>query len=184
VKISGDATGWTPTRGDPVLFERVYDELHKLARRERKASGRELTLNTTALVHEAYLKLRPYLGAETLDAAFFALASRAMRHILVDHARRRGTRKHGGDFTWTDLSDELPQTSRALVDVIALDSALNALEQLDPDQAALVELHVFSGLSMDDVAELRGISTRTVFREWRKARAFLIQRIMNGPTAA
>lgn len=175
--IPGDATDWAPARENPALFERVYDELHKLARRERRVRGRDLTLNTTALVHEAFLKLRPYLRAETEDGAFFALASRAMRHILVDHARRRGTRKHGGDFTWTDLSDELPETSRALVDVIALDSALNELERVDPELVALVESYVFAGLSMDDVAALRGISTRTVFRQWRKARAFLVRHI-------
>lgn len=182
--ISEDAARRLPPQENPALFERVYHELHTLARRERRGRGREPTLNTTALVHETYLKLRPHVGAEIADAAFFALASRAMRHILVDHARRRGTRKHGGDFTWTDLSNELPETSRALVDVIALDDALGALDRVDPDLVALVEFHVFAGLSMDDVAALRGISTRTVFREWRKARAFLIQHITAGPTAA
>jgi RNA polymerase sigma factor (TIGR02999 family) len=184
VKSSEDATRRLPPREDPALFERVYDELRRLARRERRGRGRELTLNTTALVHETYLKLRPHVGAEIVDAAFFALASRAMRQILVDHARRRGARKHGGDFTWTDLSDELPETSRALVDVIALDGALDALERVDADLVALVECHVFAGLSMDDVAALRGISTRTVFRDWRKARAFLIQNITTSPTPA
>jgi len=169
---------------DPGLFERVYDELHRLARRERQLAGKDLTLNTTALVHETYLKLRDHVGETTTSAQFFTLVARAMRQILVDYARRREARKRGGDFTWTELSDDLPEADRALADVIALDGALNALELVDPELGTLVEFHVFAGLPMDDVAALRGISTRTAFREWRKARAFLLERIAVGPTAA
>ena len=169
---------------DPGLFERVYDELHRLARRERQLLGKDLTLNTTALVHETYLKLREHVGTTTTSAQFFTLVARAMRQILVDYARRREARKRGGDFTWTELSDELPEADRALADVIALDGALDALERVDPDLGALVECHVFAGLPMTDVAALRGISTRTAFREWRKARAFLLERIAIGPHTA
>jgi RNA polymerase sigma factor (TIGR02999 family) len=170
------------TPASTQLFARVYDELHRLARRERRGQGRDLTLNTTALVHETYLKLRDYVDADANAAQFFALAARAMRQVLVDYARRRDARKRGGDFTWTDLSDDLPKAERALSDVIALDAALDALHALDPDLAALVECHVFAGLPMDQVASLRGVSPRTAFRDWRKARAFLLERMI--PTAS
>ena len=166
-----------------TLFERVYDELHRLARRERQFVGRDLTLNTTALVHETYLKLRGHIHTATTSGQFFALAARAMRQILVDYSRRRVTRKRGGDFTWTELCEDLPDANRALADVIALDGALDALERIDPDLGTLVEFHVFAGLPMADIAELRGVSTRTAFREWRKARAFLLERISLGPAA-
>ena len=185
VIVTDDAVRGIAARQElPGLFERVYDELHRLARRERQLQGRDLTLNTTALVHETYLKLRDHVDVDTVTGQFFVLAARAMRQILVDYARRREARKRGGDFTWTELSDELPEASRALADVIALDGALDALERVDPDLGALVECHVFAGLPMTDVAALRGISTRTAFREWRKARAFLLERIAIGPHSA
>lgn len=166
-----------------ALFARVYHELHQLARRERRAKGAGLTLNTTALVHETYLKLRGHFDGDASSGQFFTLAARAMRQILVDYARRRGARKRGSDFTWTDLHDELPANDRALSDVIALDCALDALERIDPELGTLVECHVFGGLSMEDVASLRGIATRTAFREWRKARAFLLEQIAVAPVA-
>jgi len=168
----------------PHLFERVYDELHRLARQERRLHGKDITLNTTGLVHETYLKLRDHMGAETGKAHFFALAARAMRQILVDYARRRGARKRGRDFTWTELSSELPEIDHAIADVIALDGALEALERLEPELGVLVECHVFAGLPIAEFAALRGISTRTAFREWRKARAFLLDRVAIGPAAA
>jgi RNA polymerase sigma factor (TIGR02999 family) len=165
----------------PELFAQVYDELHRLARRERRSRGEAVTLNTTALVHETYLKLGNRVSAESGRAQFFALAARAMRHILVDYARRRRARKRGGDFVWTQMRDELPGTDRALSDVIALDCALDALERVDPDLGALVECHVFAGLTMEDVAALRGVGTRTAFRDWRKARAFLLEQMAAAP---
>ena len=168
----------------PLLFERVYDELHRLARHERMLHGKDITLNTTGLVHETYLKLRVHVGTDTDKAQFFALAARAMRQILVDYARRRGARKRGRDFTWTELSSDLPEIDRALADVIALDGALEALERLEPELGVLVECHVFAGLPIAEFAALRGISTRTAFREWRKARAFLLDRVAIGPAAA
>jgi RNA polymerase sigma factor (TIGR02999 family) len=166
--------------GQPVPFAQVYDELRQLARRERRARREPITLNTTALVHETYLKLRDRVSADSSRAQFFGLAARAMRQILVDHARRRRARKRGGDFVWTDVHDELPGVDRALSDVIALDRALDALERADPGLGALVECHIFAGLAMEDVAALRGIAPRTAFREWRKARAFLLEQIAVG----
>ncbi len=171
------SSGTTCLLGQPALFARVYEELHRLARRERRMQHEAVTLNTTALVHETYLKLRDRIDPDSSRAQFFALAARAMRQILVDYARRRGARKRGGDFVWTEMRDELPSTDRALSDVIALDCALDALERVDPDLGALVECHVFAGLAMEDVAALRGVATRTAFRDWRRARAFLLEQM-------
>jgi RNA polymerase sigma factor (TIGR02999 family) len=167
----------------PALFALVYDELHRLARRERRAQHEAVTLNTTALVHETYLKLRDRIDPDSSRGQFLALAARAMRQILVDYARRRGARKRGGDFVWTGMRDEFPSTDRSLPDVIALDCALDALERLDPDLVALVECHVFGGLAMEDVAALRGVATRTAFRSWRRARAFLLEQMAVAPRA-
>lgn len=167
----------------PALFALVYDQLHTLARRERRAQHEAVTLNTTALVHETYLKLRDRIDPDFTRGQFLALAARAMRQILVDYARRRGARKRGGDFVWTGLRDEFPSTDRSLPDVIALDCALDALERLDPDLVALVECHVFAGLAMEDVAALRGVATRTAFRDWRRARAFLLEQMAVAPRA-
>ena len=166
------------------LIPAVYDDLRSVAHQRLSREWDDRSLNTTGLVHETYLKLRDHIGETTSNAQFFTLVARAMRQILVDYARRREARKRGRDFTWTELSDELPEASRALADVIALDGALDALERVDPELGTLVEFHVFAGLAMDDVAALRGISTRTAFREWRKARAFLLERIALGSNAA
>ena len=174
----------TAALGYPGLFECVYGELRRLARHERQRHGRDITLNTTALVHETYLKLREHVGAQTGKAQFFALAARAMRNILVDYARRRDARKRGGGFTWTELSSELPDADRALADVIALDRALEALERFEPDLGVLVECHVFAGLPIAEFAALHGISTRTAFRAWRKARAFLLDRVATSVATA
>jgi len=183
VSDSGGSGSCEPDSAGAVLFARVYDELHRLAHRERRAQGRDLTLNTTALVHETWLKLREHVGGDASAGQFFALAARAMRQILVDYARRRHARKRGGDFTWTELSDDLAEDGRALSDVIALDRALDALERVDPELGALVECHIFAGLAMDEVAALRGVATRTAFRDWRRARAFLLERIAAGTAA-
>jgi len=184
VAMISDNTPQSIAAQAPGLFECVYDELHRLARRERQTHGKDATLNTTALVHETYLKLREHVDELTGKAQFFALAARAMRQILVDYARRRAARKRGGDFTWTELSSELPDADRALADVIALDGALDALERLEPNLGVLVECHVFAGVPIAEFAALRGISTRTAFRDWRKARAFLLDHVATGPAAA
>jgi RNA polymerase sigma factor (TIGR02999 family) len=166
------------------LAPEAYGELRRIAaalmRRERPGQ----TLQPTALVHEAYMRLVAAGQPWRDERHFVGIVARAMRQILVDYARRREARKRGRDFTWTELSDELPEATRALADVIALDGALDALERVDPELGMLVEFHVFAGLAMDDVAALRGISTRTAFREWRKARAFLLERIAVGSNAA
>ena len=161
------------------LFVRVYDELrataHRLASRE---SGE--TLGTTALVHEAYLKLVGGSPMAIQDRRhFFSIAARAMRQILVDTARRRRAFKRGGNRSRADIdADQLPErlalgASGSPVDTLALDEALTALEEADGRLARVVELRFFVGLSLEEAADVLGVSSRTVKRDWQKARAFL-----------
>lgn len=158
------------------LFEAVYAELRRIARRQRAASAPMATLSTTALVHEAYLKLSGEARWSVEDRRhFFALAARAMRHVLVDHVRRRGRLKRGGGALALDLeAEEIAAPDRG-EELVALDEALGRLESVEPDLAQLVEWRFFAGLSVEEIAELTGVSDRTVKRRWRSARAFLYQ---------
>jgi RNA polymerase sigma factor (TIGR02999 family) len=160
------------------LFVLVYDELRRIARRQRRGVGAPLTLNTTALVHEAYLKLSPTTAAAALTRAhFLALAARAMRQVLVDHARSRASLKRGGEISFTDDGDESASTTGDFVDMLALDDALKALTNLDARAGRVVEWHVFGGLSIEEIAELQGVVVRTTYRDWRRARAFLVRHL-------
>jgi RNA polymerase sigma factor (TIGR02999 family) len=158
------------------LFEAVYAELRRIARRQRAAAAPMATLSTTALVHEAYLKLSGEARWSVEDRRhFFALAARAMRHVLVDHVRRRGRLKRGGGAVALDLEAlEVAAPDRG-DELVALDEALDRLEAVEPELARLVEWRFFAGLSVEEIAELTGISDRTVKRRWRAARAFLYQ---------
>ncbi len=162
------------------LFSLVYEELHALARRQRRRWHGDHTLNTTALVHEAYVKLvdRKHVGVES-RAHFFALAARAMRHILCDYARDRRTTKRGGGLERLAL-DDLPVSPEQVESIgepsealLALDEALRRLEQLDPRQSKVVECRFFGGLTIDETAAAVGISARTVKRDWAVAQAWL-----------
>ncbi len=156
------------------LMPLVYEELRVIARAQRRQSPNN-TLNTTALVHEAYVKL---LDRERLDCAdrrrFYAYVAQAMRNILLDGARRRAALKRGGDLARDDEAaiDELP-APEASVDVLRIDEALRELQRLDARLAEVVELHVFAGLEFGEIAECLGLTERTVYRDWRKARAVL-----------
>lgn len=158
------------------LFEAVYAELRRIARRQRAAAAPSATLSTTALVHEAYLKLSGEARWTVEDRRhFFALAARAMRHVLVDHVRRRGRLKRGGGALALDLeAEEIAAPDRG-DELVALDDALGRLESVEPELAQLVEWRFFAGLSVEEIAELVGVSDRTVKRRWRSARAFLYQ---------
>ena len=160
------------------LFGMVYVELRKLARRQLHGGPPQQTLSTTALVHEAYLKLSADARWSTRDRShFFALAARAMRHILIDHARRRTRHKRGGAAVPLSLeSTEVPVYDRG-DELLALDQALERLAALDPELAQLVEWRFFAGLSVEEVAGILEISDRTVKRQWRAARAFLYQQL-------
>ena len=161
------------------LVPLVYGELHKLAVHYMRAERGDHTLQPTALVHEAYMRLVDQRNASWQNRShFFGIAAQAMRRILVDHARRkRAGKREGGDRVTLDESvAEAPQRS---VDLIALDDALNKLAALDPRQARVVELRFFGGLDIEQTAESLGISPATVKRYWTFARAFL-QREMDG----
>jgi RNA polymerase sigma factor (TIGR02999 family) len=157
-----------------ALFPIVYRELRQLARGQRRRLRAGATLNTTAVVHEAYLKLVDAPQVSVRDRQhFLALAARAMRQILVDHARRRRASKRGADAHHTDLDGrEIVAESKAL-DVLALEDALNELGALEARLVQIVELRFFAGLSVDETAEALGLAPRTVDRDWRRARAFL-----------
>jgi RNA polymerase sigma factor (TIGR02999 family) len=167
--------------GDPdalgALVPLVYAELRRIARIQlRAASG--ATLNTTAVVHEAYLKLG---GAQGLDFAdrghFFAVAATAMRQVLLDHARRHLADKRGGGAAHTLLDDlEIPVEDRA-AELVELDQALTRLEELDERTARVVELRFYAGLSVEETAQALDVSAPTVKRDWRRARAFLYREL-------
>ncbi len=148
-----------------------------MARGQRRAVGGAATLNTTALVHEAYLKLHATAQAKGLDRVhFLSLAARAMRQILIDHARSRARLKRGGGCVVTALGSELADGG-SVVDLISLDAALTRLAAIDARAGQLVEWRIFSGLEIAEIAQLQNLTERTVFRDWRRARAFLVQQL-------
>ena len=169
-------------QGDAAALDRlipvVYDELRRVARRHLRGETPGHALQSTALVHEVYLRLVD-LDSMTLNnrTHFFALAARLMRQILVDHARRQRADKRGGGATMVSLDGALPKALPPSVDVLALDQALVALSSTDDRQCKVVELRFFAGLNIDETAEALGVSTATVEREWALAKAWLFRRL-------
>jgi RNA polymerase sigma-70 factor (ECF subfamily) len=161
------------------LMPLVYEELRRQASRYLRKERSNHTLQTTALIHEAYIKLIDQKSVEWQNRAhFFALASVAMRRILVDYARERHREKRGGAAENLPLDEALQISSdEKSVDLIALDEALNRLAKLDKRQAKVVELRYFSGLSIDETAEILGVSNATVRLDWNLAKAWLKQEI-------
>ena len=155
-----------------ALLPLVYDELRRLAHHHLRNERPEHTLQSTALVHEAYFRL---VGQDLPEwesrAHFFAIAAQLMRQILVDYARRRRASKRGSGVCMLTLDDALGLPRRKDVDVIALDDALNTLAELDPRQSRIVELRFFAGLSLEETSEVMGIATATVQRDWTAAPA-------------
>jgi len=169
--------------GDREAAERVlplvYDELRRMASRQlRKASGAP-TLQSTAIVHEVYLRLSQEGGLQWPSRGhFFAFSAHLMRRILVEHARRRNRAKRGGGQVPVPLEEADERGELALsrnLDLLSLDEALTRLEALDPRKASVVELRFFSGLSLEETALELGVSSETVGREWRRARAWLYE---------
>jgi RNA polymerase sigma factor (TIGR02999 family) len=158
-----------------MLFALAYDELKRLARRARRSGPAAETIDTTALVHEAFLKIRVRDEARDADPTYLrALAARAMRQILVDRARRRMADKRGQGVPHVTLGGIDASSDATPFDLVAVEGALSELERLDARLARLVELHVFAGMSMPEVAHVLAVTERTAFRDWRKARAFLV----------
>jgi len=152
----------------------VYDELRRLASGYLRREYGERTLQTTALVHEAYLRLVGQNHADWKDRAhFFGVAAHLMRQILVDHARRRQAGKRGGGALKISLDDNIGKRDARDVEMLALDEALERLTAMDAQQAKIVELRYFSGLNVEETAEAIGMSPATVKREWHSARIWL-----------
>jgi RNA polymerase sigma factor (TIGR02999 family) len=160
------------------LFELVYHELRRRAAAQLRRERGSHTLQPTALVHEAFMRLVdhgsiPWQGR----AHFFAVASRTMRRVLVDHARRRLARRRGGGATRITLDDAGAVSQPRDVDLLALDGALERLAALDPRQSQIVELRYFGGLSVDETAQVLRVSSPTVKRGWTTARAWLFREL-------
>jgi RNA polymerase sigma factor (TIGR02999 family) len=157
------------------LFTTLYSELHRLAEYNLRRSGGALTLGATTLVHEAYLNVTRNDSAFADRSHFLAYASRAMRTLVIDYARRRQAAKRGRNLEITLTGDEAPtaDAERTSAELEQLGDALEALSGVDAALAELVDLHFFCGFTFDEIAEMRGVSTRTVHRDWRKARLLL-----------
>jgi RNA polymerase sigma factor (TIGR02999 family) len=173
-------------QGDPhaaaELLPLVYDQLRRLAAQKLSQEKPGQTLQATALVHEAYLRLVDTDQAQHWDSGrhFFAAAAEAMRRILVENARRKRSRKHGGGRVRQDLDQVQLAAPEDGEDLLALDEALNRLAEKDPLKAELVKLRHFAGLTVHDAAKALGISTTTADRYWAYARAWLHQEITRG----
>lgn len=161
-----------------ALFPAVYDELKRIARHHIRTAGSDATICTTELVHEAFLKLsRGRREAWQGRAHFFGAASHAMRQVLVDFARRRQALKRGGNLRAIPLRDGDAALEVEMDSVLALDGALAQLEEMNGRLARVVELRFFGGLAETQVAELLGVSERTVERDWLKAKIFLLREL-------
>lgn len=171
------------------VFDRVYAELRRIARGETRRLAPSETMNTTAVVHEAYLKLVAARDIAWEDRShFFAIAAKAMRQILVDYARRSTAAKRGGGERAISLDDFDSRHGAGGAprhdEILALDAALTRLSALDDRLARVVELRYFAGLSVEETALTLGIADRTVKRDWRRARAFLHTEIVRRPPTA
>jgi RNA polymerase sigma factor (TIGR02999 family) len=164
------------------LMEAVYPELHRIAARQLSRERSSHTLQPTALVNEAYLRLaRQPAGTQWQDRThFFAVAARVVRAVLVDHARTRIAAKRGGGAISVELSEAAASVPAPPVDLIDLNAALDALEKIDPQQCRLVELRYFGGLSIDETAEVLAVSASSVDRDWLLAKTW-IRRHMTRP---
>lgn len=163
--------------GDELLG-RIYGDLHAMAAGFFRGERRQRTLQPTALVHEAYLRLADQQRSRWQNRQqFFAVAARMMRRILVDHARRRQRLKRGGAADKISIEDLTGLGVERPPQLVALDEALSAFEAIDPVKAAVVELRFFGGLSVDETASVLGVSVPTVGRYWRLARAWLLREL-------
>jgi RNA polymerase sigma factor (TIGR02999 family) len=162
-----------------VLFAALYGELRQIAQRELRRGG-SYTISPTTLLHEAFLKLQERTGVVFPDRAhFLAYAARAMRTLVIDFARTRQAQKRGGAFEITSLPTEVPQEVSGLQQLERLGAAIDELTTLDAQLAQLVDLKFFCGFTFGEVAAMRGVSERTVQRDWEKAR-ILLQRSLQG----
>ena len=163
-----------------VLLPLIYDELRSLAANYLRRERSNHTLEPTALVHEAYLRMVDQTQVNWQNRAhFFGVAAQMMRRILVDHARAHNAEKRGQDFQKLSLDENIDKTVERSSELIALDDALKTLAQMDEQKGRIVELRFFGGLSIDETAEVLGVSAPTVKRQWRMAKAWLYGQVQN-----
>ena len=170
------------SRGNPDALNQlaplIYEELHRMASRQLRRERNEHTLQSTALVHEVYLKLIDQDRVQWQDRNhFFAVASQMIRHILVDHARARFAAKRGSGQVQLEFDESIALPGKSDKDLLALDDAMQALAQLDQRQSRIVELRFFGGLSIEESAEVLNVSPATVKRDWNVARAWLYRQL-------
>lgn len=179
-EVTGLLRAWS--QGDEQALERltplVYDELRRIAGRYMARERPDHTLQATALVNEAYLRLVDAKGVSWQDRAhFFAISARTMRHILVDFARSRRYQKRGGGAEPVSLEESLVIQGQPGADLVALDDALNALAEMDARSSRVVELRFFGGLTVEETAEVLKVSPETVMRDWKVAKAWLLREL-------
>lgn len=163
------------------LFPLVHGELRRIARRQMSQERPGHTLQATALVNEAYMKIAGQKGFEWHNRShFFAVCAQVMRHVLIDHARAHARDKRGGGAIQVSLNEAAVMVKEQAADFVALDDALQELEIVDQQKARIVEMRYFGGLSIEETAEVLNISPRTVRREWRRAKAWLYRMIAEG----
>jgi RNA polymerase sigma factor (TIGR02999 family) len=184
---SHDVTGLLQAwgRGDEEALQKlvplVYEQLRAAARRYMLRERQGHTLQTTALIHETYLRLVDVRRINWQNRAhFFAICAQLMRRILIDFARKRGYKKRGGAATQVDFSESLEVTAQPDANLLALDEALNRLALLDPRKSRVVELRFFGGLSVKDTAEVMKVSADTVMRDWKLAKVWLLRDLRGG----
>ena len=163
------------------LYQLVYDELHRLAHRYMRRENAGHTLQTTALVNEAYLRLADSKDLNFQDRAhFFAVSANVMRRILIDEARKRQSDRRGGDNLMLAIDEALDSEKQEDLDLVALDLALQGLAKINDRQSKVVELRYFGGLSVDETASVLGVGPDTVMRDWRFAKAWLKREMVRG----
>jgi RNA polymerase sigma-70 factor, ECF subfamily len=175
------------SKGDAEALNKVmplvYAELHRIARRAWSQQSHNNTLQPTALINEAYLKLANVENATFQDRChFFAVASSAMRQVLVNHAKSRLAEKRGGGRINVSLDEVQPAVHQEAAEIVALHEALEALQSVDPRKSKVVEMRYFGGLSVEETAEAMGVSVATVNRDWRLARSWLIREMNREPS--
>jgi RNA polymerase sigma factor (TIGR02999 family) len=166
-----------------ALFTALYEELHRMARRQLAGKGRDLTLGTTTLLHEAYLDMAAREGTSFPDRArFMGYAARVMRNLVIDHARHRRARKRGGEFEITSIDAGAVDPAADPGELALIGEAVDGLARIDPLLAQIVDLKFFCGFSFAEIGSLRGLSERTVQRHWEKARLYLHDALRNAGT--
>jgi RNA polymerase sigma factor (TIGR02999 family) len=157
-----------------ALFTNLYNELHRLARRQLARRGAYASLSVTTLLHEAYLDMAKREGPAFPDESrFMGYAARVMRGLIIDHARNRSAMKRGGEFEITSLTADVAQSSGGAEDLLSISNALDQLTKVEPELAQLVDLKFFCGFSFAEIAALQNLAERTVQRRWDKARIYL-----------